>query len=637
MLLSIAPFLFFPGMFDRWVFPKLLVAMVGAGCALAARGTGRLPGWLRWWLLAAGLVLVTSALMGDTPMAQLVGRWPRYEGLVGLPVYVLAMWAGSRLLGGHGATGRLWALWATVACGAVVAAVVATAEASGMHPIATTQARAGSLFGNASDQGIVGVVTVALFLPPAQRVLLGWRGTALARSTGSGRPPAKSWPRAVVWLGLGAGTVLVATSASRAAVLASVVVLIVHAAVRLISPGGRASRAAVWWLPVGVGAVGTMLVVLLPMARNRVSGATALSQDTVVNRFTIWRTTFDLLRGRVVSGVGPSGFEDAINRYLPVDWFATVGEGAVLESPHNVVLQVASAGGVGACALMAGFVAATVISGRHRCRSGAGVDSSACVQLNSDLHEGSMLGLIGWVVALLTHFTSPGNTILPAMLLGGLLAVPAVPASVRPARSSRGAGRSAATNMARDGRAHSPAWWAVLAVVAVWTAGTVGAVAGDYALGRGVTAVSAGRSGEASSAFGLASTLRPWDCDIPLIASESFAAILDQGAEPETSTVDAASDWSQAAVDRLPRSVRALKARAVARQYRGDAAGAIEDLKVAAGYAPTDPQVFQRLGALQAVTGNVEEGLRSVEWAAHLDPGNQNIAQTLGYVQGLTE
>lgn len=606
ILVCVAPFALLSGMFDRWVFPKLLLVVVGAGFALFARPAGKLPRWVSWWLLAAGAVLAAGAMLGAAPLPQLLGRWPRYEGAVALPVYGLAAWSGARLLGGDAPPRRVRTMWITTSLAALVAAVIAVTETFGVHLLATTQARPGSVFGNASDQGVVGAVVVAMLLPVCQR-----------RLASDQMPAGRSREAGIGWTGLCSGVVLVATSASRAAMLALLVVLAAHL-VLLWRRGKSEGRRRASLLPVGLAVIGAILVGVLPMARSRLTGASALSQETVTNRWSMWRATAELLRSHLGAGVGPSGFSDAVNAVLPENWFATVGEGAVLESPHNIVAQVASAGGVAGLVAVLVFAARLVRETWARRHSRDPAGSLA----RTDLREGAVLAVLGWAVALLTHFTSPGNIILPAVLVGALLADPTpVP--------------SAGEASVRAVRGRGVTWWVAAVVVCMWGVGLAGGVAGDFALNSGMDAVQAGRADAADSSFSSAQRLRPWDADVPLIAAESFAGAMDGSRQAKPEMVVAAQRWSELAMARLPDSTRALKAGAVADQYAGDAAGAIGVLDRAASLAPTDPQVFQRLGALQAVTGDVPAGLKSLEWAARLDPGDEGIQQTLTYVRGL--
>jgi O-antigen ligase len=46
-----------------------------------------------------------------------------------------------------------------------------------------------------------------------------------------------------------------------------------------------------------------------------------------------------------LSGVGPSGFVDALPRYLEAEWARTVGDIFPVDSPHNWPLQTLAVGG----------------------------------------------------------------------------------------------------------------------------------------------------------------------------------------------------------------------------------------------------------------------------------------------------
>src|ERR1700709_2775030 len=67
-----------PGAMDRWVLPKVAVAVIGCLLASLAPRTGRIPTALAILLGAGAALLVLCALLGAAPIAQLLGRWPRY-------------------------------------------------------------------------------------------------------------------------------------------------------------------------------------------------------------------------------------------------------------------------------------------------------------------------------------------------------------------------------------------------------------------------------------------------------------------------------------------------------------------------------------------------------------------------------
>ena len=97
--LGLAPAAFLPGALNRFVFIKLTLGAAALACALMAGLPGRLQRSSRVLLTLAGATLTASALLGQAPLAQLIGRAPRYEGLVALLVYLGALLMGAWLLG----------------------------------------------------------------------------------------------------------------------------------------------------------------------------------------------------------------------------------------------------------------------------------------------------------------------------------------------------------------------------------------------------------------------------------------------------------------------------------------------------------------------------------------------------------
>jgi hypothetical protein len=121
-------------------------------------------------LCCGALVLLAAALAGSTPVTQLIGRAPRYEGVLVLPVYLGALLAGARLLGVDRARGSTaWFLrWLSIA--ALAVAVEAVLETAGLGLLASSVARPGSLLGNASDEGAWAVLVLGPLAAVALRV-----------------------------------------------------------------------------------------------------------------------------------------------------------------------------------------------------------------------------------------------------------------------------------------------------------------------------------------------------------------------------------------------------------------------------------------------------------------------------------
>ena len=382
-LAAVAPLALVPGGLSRFVLAKLAVVAAAVALAGLAASAGRLPRGVALLVAASAAWLVVSALAGAAPLAQLVGRWPRYEGLVALPVYAGALWAGARLLGPATTTARVDALRGALSVAGLVAAVVATVELFGHRPLGGDAARPGSVLGNASQQGAFGATVVAVLLPAVVR----------AR-------------RPLPVAGLVAGVVLTAASGSRAALLGAL------AAVVLVVVVERRG----WPTPALAGAGLAVLAVALPTTRDRLSGVDELAAATVSGRSILWRDTAHLLLGRPLTGVGPSGFVDAWWPAASERWHLEVGDANPPDSPHTAVLQVLGAGGFLLLALTIALVAVTAVRGVRSFRA------------SDDDRRALLLGaggaLVAGVVTLSAGFTHAATTPLLCLLAGALVGAP---------------------------------------------------------------------------------------------------------------------------------------------------------------------------------------------------------------------
>ena len=379
-ILAMAPAAFLPGSLNRFVFIKLTLGAAALACALMATLPGRLQRNSRILLVLAGLTLATSALLGQAPLAQLIGRAPRYEGVVGLSVYLGAFLTGAWLLG-PGANPVLRAhLIKATALAASLVAVVAVLEAVGLHPLATSASRPGSLLGNATEQGAYGAGVLGLCL---HAVVRRDRWAVLAVVSGG---------------------VLVVTSASRGA-LAGLVAAVV---VTLILGTPQVRRVALSAL--GIGAVATLA---LPLTRQRLLMQSPLSHQTVIGRAQEWTQTLHLILARPLLGVGPSGFLDASPSVQSAQYVRLAGS-APLDSPHSLPLQIADAGGL-VLLLIAAVLGWFLVRNILRLRRDAA---------NASWALGAAAAIAGWATCLLTHFTAPGSTPLFCVLAGSLLAEP---------------------------------------------------------------------------------------------------------------------------------------------------------------------------------------------------------------------
>ncbi len=596
-LLVVSVLALLPGALDRWVFPKLLVALAGVLLAALSPSAGRLPRWV-WILLGAGAIVAgVAALLGAAPLVQLLGRWPRYEGLVSVGVYVAVAWAAARLLGPRASRSRWDALPVTLALAAIALGVVSVAEAVGLRPIPSDLFRPGALLGNATEQGIVGVMLSAALAGP---VLLAWR-----------RP--SGWRRWWLTAGVLFALATAATSASRAALVALIVAFAVLAIGMLLRPptGLRRSRLGI---TLGGGlAVAGVAFLAIPLTRERLLGLSPASGASTETRLLSWDEALRLIAGRPVLGVGPNGYLDAIPAVHGTTWFAQTGTGSTIDSPHNLVLQLGAAGGI--ALVLAGIAALvlTVLSGlsllRATVSSTGAVTTAEAPRVPLDTARGTaalgaLAALAGWSAALLTHFTSPGTALLAAVLFGIVVSV-----------AASGPGPW----WVERGRVLLLAAWLVL--VGVWCAGEV-------AVGDGVAAASRGEVASAGSAFGTADALRPWDADVASIAAQALAAASSQGS-PAGAEAEA---WARIALERAPDSVLAAKALAAALLSQGDATGSRDVLVALDGRAPNDPQTLHQLAGALVISGDLAEARTVLERAADLDPTSAPILETLVYV-----
>ena len=375
MVLAVASVLVvLPGAQNPFNLSKALALALACLLATFAVARGRLPRAVL--ALGAGSLLwmVVAALASTHPMASLVGRWPRYEGLPVLLVYALAAWTGARLLGADSQL-RQTLLYAASAVSGVLA-LATVLDQWGVSPLGhTDEGRSGSLLGNATDQGLVAAMLLLLLAPTAVRRRSWW-------SLGAS----------------GAAAVVLVLSGSRASLLVVVVMVLVFVAL---------SRRAM--LPLlGLVALGA-LALCVPQMRERL-----LTADTVRIRLVGWDESWRLGLHHLGLGVGPSGYVDAIGRYQDHAWVrVTLASRRRVDSPHSWVLQALDVGGLVLVVLAVALAVVVVLRGWRAAR------------LSPDpVILGLLLAVVGYGLGLLVNPTAPGPTGLAALFAGALVAVP---------------------------------------------------------------------------------------------------------------------------------------------------------------------------------------------------------------------
>ena len=534
--LALSGTVFVPLALNRFVFAKLALAAAAIVLAFTVRPRGRLPRAAVALLLASAVVLMLATLTGQTPLGQLLGRSPRYEGVFVLPVYLGALLAGARLLGpGHARGSMAWFLrWLAVA--AVAIGVEALAEAAGLRPLASDVARPGSLLGNASDEG----AWALLALGPLANVALRVRGRLYAIGA------------------IGAASALVC-SGSRGALLGAGALAAVLAVL--------APRPRLRVLIVGALAGVTLCAVALPASRSHVLGRSALARRTVTGRRLLWQETAQLLRASPVLGVGPSGYVDAIPRYNTRGYELAVGPANPPDSPHDWILQSAAAGGLLLALLAVALAALTLYKGARALAAQPTGGEAAAV-------AGMLAGLSGYAVALLFHFTSPGTTPLAALFAGALLAV-------RPKSDS------AISAVARAAR--SAAFGALALVLST-------AALAEIPLRSALVAAASGHFAAANEDFHIAEALRPWDLAIAAIAGHAYATLAGAGS---ANAARIGAGWSERDVAAFPHSVQALADAATLAAAGGERARSAALLARALRMDPNNPDLRAEARAMR--------------------------------------
>ena len=374
VVLLLAPLAVWPWGAEAFALPKALAAAVGATLVLSTRSSSALDRRVTLVVSCGAVVLLLAALLSATPVAALVGRYPRYEGAAVLGTYVAVLAAGARL---RPYVARLepltvWTL-APAAGLVLLVAVIEGATGSGL--------RAGSLLGNATDVGVWSAMCGLWLLTAA-----------------SGR-----W----VWVaraGALAAVAATAVSGSRSALVALVVGLVV-VLVR------QWQRRDVRTVALAFALVSVAFVVVAPGTLSRVTGADQIATETSSGRLILWQDSARLIVDHPVLGIGPSSFVDRIGSAHTERWAAQVGPANPPDSPHDVVLQAGAAGGVVLVVLLVMLGVLVALAAWRSSRA-------------STLLTGTSAALAGYAAAVLLNFTTPSTTTFACLSAGLVCAVP---------------------------------------------------------------------------------------------------------------------------------------------------------------------------------------------------------------------
>lgn len=553
---------FLPEGMLRWSFPKYFVVALAVGTALFARRVGRLPGWV-WWIAGVAFLtlaiaaVVGSAAYGTDVWVGVVGRWPRYLGpVLALPVGVGAVWLGAALLAPGSPVAAVRAFLVAVSASAAVVALISLFETVGLRPFASDLDRPGSVFGNATDQGIACAMMAVLLV-----------GAAAHR-----RVRVDPVLRIAVPAGGIAALLGLALSGSRGAYLAAVVGLILVAVLswRIGALRGRAVTLGVAGLVILLGAV----ALGVPGVAVRLTGADAVAASTVGERWTLWQWGLQVWATSPLIGAGSGSFIDRVPQFQDAGWYLDRPLNTVLESAHNWILDAAADGGIVLVLVIALGLALTVVAAVRRLRSPSDEDV---------LLSGAVAGVLVAAVALLAHPTGPAVYLLVALLVGIVVAVPRPPLV--------GFGSPIRTIAAR-----------AVGVVAVLV--LVLATAAEIPMGAAVAA-SPG-DGEPDARLDAAAALRPWDPELLALGAQILTARAVAG---DADALDPAARWTAEAASAFPHTLAVLDARAALLETAQDweAAAAVREQMV--GVAPHDLPARQDLAIDLAMAGDLDRAL----------------------------
>lgn len=567
-----------PFALDRFVFGKLFVAAIAVALAFAAKPVGRAPRLVLWLLAGGAAILLLAALLANSPTTALLGRAPRFEGVFVLTLYALCGLCGPRLLG-PGRTERTTRLaLQTMAVSILVIGALAALETMGLRPLSSDLDRPGSLLGNASDEGAL----AALYAGPLLVAALRQR-------------------RPVFIAGAFGAVATVALSASRGALIGLVVVLVVIA----IGSGGRTRLTA-----LGTLVVGAIAAFALPITRSRILDQSPLSAQTVNGRSLLYRESTTLLGHHLPLGVGPSQYEVAIVGEHDRTWQTKVGPANPPGSPHDLILQILSAGGIVLLIVVVWLAVVGVRSGIRTIRAGENVWTLGCIA-----------GLSGYGTALLFHLTAPGTTIPAALLAGSLLAEP-LQAAVRASKS-------------KTAPAPRQPWpWVAVGVASVLAVLFAAASISEIALRSATIDANSGRLDAADSAFRLARALRIWDVDLPAQAMHAFVNAAGAGGvtQPDAPTaIKLAQQWERRA-DAVSDDEQVVDNRAALLDLAGDDRGAAALLDHELRIDPYNPQLLLLRGVVAAKLKDYPTAIRALTLANSVDTSNPQGWQDLAVV-----
>ena len=551
-LIAVSGVVVVPGLAEPFLLPKATAAAAGVALVLSVRRTMGLPRALSIVVAVGFAVLLAAALLAEAPVSALVGRYPRFEGIWVLPVYAGALVAGARMRAWPGARR---ALEQVLAMAAAIVALGAVAQLAGVGSVE----RIGSVLGNASELGTWAAI-VAVFLMPS----------ALQRD-------------GAAMVGAAASTLAVVLSGSRGGLAGLLAGLIVVAAVMWRQPDTRAAAR----MALAAAAAVPVMAVLIPGTRQRILGVDPVAWATVSGRGWLWRDTMDLITAHPILGVGPSGFVDAIGEFHSLGWARDVGPVNPPDSPHNLVLQLLTVGGIPL--LLVGIAAVLLWV----------VQARAAVRTNPPLVASAGSAIVAGIVAMQVHFTSAATMPLLALFAGWVAAVPLT-----------------APRQSRQRVGDLVFRWLPTIALGCCALILAAATAAEAPIARALAKTTRGDVTAAQASWGIAHRLRFWDQDLWLRQGHATSYAVTQGiVDPAAclTPTKIATAW-------LPHSSEAAQDRAACLDANGDLAAATQVLAFARVTDPTNVDLLLLGGVIAARAGDLEGAEELLLRAARMAP-----------------
>ncbi|WP_427004429.1 O-antigen ligase family protein [Pseudarthrobacter sp. H2] len=587
-LLACSVLVFQPGGLFRFTWIKIVWLLLALGAGALVPAGGRLPQGIRRALWTTAIVLAVSMAFSANPVASFLGRWPRFEGALVITLYFAVFALGAKVLGGRAGAGNWAAFRSALTPAVVIVGAISAFEAAGFRPLGgAADLRPGATLGNATDQGIIGVMAAAVLALPALR--------------------GRNWPARI---GLAAAVLTTVLSGSRAAILGLAAVVLVLAATMAATRTLGRTRAL-------LGGAAALIVlaaaaVAIPVARERL-----LSADTVNGRWLLWEETLNLVLDHPWAGVGPNGLVDAITGYHTLDWAVRVGTAFPPDSPHFWPLQAAAAGGLPlllGAALLAFLILRSARNGIRAAPPGADRDNLA----------GALAAVAAYGLMLLTAFTSPATTPLAAFICGGLVATSGAAAPViRPAAKG--------TRPARGWKSFPAGAVASGLLVALGLGVAVPAAIAEWPMAAASSAAAAGDLATAEGQFQRAYGLRPWDSDTALLAAQAFAG---PAADGDAAAAAHAIEWARISLDRTPGSSEAGLVLAIGYINSGRLQQGKDTLDSVIERSPFDSAPYLHRGIANFGLGHVEDSIADLAAASERAPESAEPWTILARIYG---